>query len=154
MEIQIELQGLDLLIAKLGRLAAFRSLQPAMRDSLNRVWGDVAKYPKSPPEGVFKGFVSAKQRRWFFAALREGRIEVPYKRTGTLGRSWTMKVDTNIDGIEGWIGTNTIYAPWVQDRNWQAAIHQGRWQTAQDVFEKQRAWIVQRFNRAIAQLLR
>jgi hypothetical protein len=91
MEISIETRGLDRLTAKLGRLAAFRSLppgtdgglpQPAMRDSLARVWGDVAKYPKSPSKGVFKGFVSEKQRRWFFAALREGHEEYPFVGSG------------------------------------------------------------------------
>ncbi len=33
-------------------------------------------------------FVSDKQRRFFFAALRDGTIDVPYIRTGEMVESW------------------------------------------------------------------
>lgn len=153
MDLNIQVRGVDQLVLKLGRLVAFTNLRPAMTESLNKVWGDLAKYPHRPTSGTFAGFKSEKQRRWFFAALREGLIEVPYRRTGTLGRSWTMRIDSTMDGIEGRIGTNIVYAPWVQDRDRQAAIHQGRWQTAQDVLEKLKDWIVRRFNSQIKRLL-
>jgi hypothetical protein len=35
-------------------------------------------------------FESERQRRWFFWALRSGRIQVPYQRTGALGRAWRI----------------------------------------------------------------
>jgi len=154
MELSIQVKGVDRLVSKFGRLATFTNLRPAMSDSLNKVWNELARYPKPPEQGAFTGFKSEKQRRWFFAALREGLIEVPYRRTGTLGRSWTMRVSSTVDGIEGRVGTNVVYAPWVQDRDRQAVIHQGRWQTAQDVLEKLQGWIVRRFQREIDKLLR
>lgn len=33
---------------------------------------------------------SDKQRKWFFAALRSGEIDVPYKRTQALRNSWRI----------------------------------------------------------------
>ena len=59
-----------------------------------------------------------------------------YKRTGTLGKSWTRKLE------RGWassgrmaivIGSNVKYAPYVQHADAQAWMHKGRWQTAQQV---------------------
>lgn len=153
-ELTITLDGWEELVAAIGRIAAIEAMRPAMGDSLDKVWGDLARYPEPPTPGTFAGFKSEKQRRWFFAALREGLIEVPYRRTGMLGRSWTMRIDSTVDGIEGRVGTNIVYAPWVQDKDRQAAIHQGRWQTAQDVLERERDWIVRRFQREIDRLLR
>lgn len=53
----------------------------------------IAVYPPAP--GRPQPFVSDKQRRFFFAALRDGRISVPYRRGGdprseTLGRKWEI----------------------------------------------------------------
>ena len=153
MELSIQVEGIDRLVSKFGKLATFTNLRPAMRDSLNKVWNELARYPKPPEQGTFTGFKSDRQRRFFFAALREGLIQVPYRRTGTLGRSWTTRIDVTANSIEGRIGTNIIYAPWVQDKDRQATIHQGRWQTAQAVLENLRGWIVHRFNSQIKRLL-
>ncbi|MGQ9491727.1 MAG: hypothetical protein ACUVS6_13725 [Anaerolineae bacterium] len=154
MDMAIEVKGIEQLTAKLGRLAAFNLLRPAMHDSLNTLWGDLAQYPRPPERGAFTGFKSDKQRRWFFAALRQGLIQVPYVRTGTLGRSWTQRIDLTADGMVGRVGTNIAYAPFVQDRERQAEIHRGRWQTVQDVLHKRTVWIVRRFQRQINAALR
>jgi hypothetical protein len=153
MELSIQVEGIDRVVSKFGRLATFTNLRPAMSDSLNKVWNEVAKYPPPPASSAFPGFKSEKQRRFFFAALRDGLIQVPYRRTGTLGRSWTTRIDVTVNSIEGRIGTNIIYAPWVQDKGQQAMIHQGRWQTVQDTLERLTNWIVRRFQREIDKLL-
>jgi hypothetical protein len=36
-------------------------------------------------------FFTAKQRRWFFASLKDGNINVPYKRTGGMMANWRME---------------------------------------------------------------
>lgn len=46
----------------------------------------LAKYPTR--SGKSQPFVSDKQRRYFFAALRSGEIRVPYQRTHDLGSKW------------------------------------------------------------------
>jgi len=76
------------------------------------------------------------------------RPQQRYRRTGTLGRSWSVRPITRTSS--GWriiIGSNGNIAPYnryVQDRELQARIHAGRWQTAQDIAE-QAAPQVQRF---------
>ena len=63
-----------------------------------------------------------------------------YKRTGTLGRSWSRRIDGSGADITGIVGSNANIAPYnrvVQDRTRQARVHRGRWaNTAQTVSER------------------
>lgn len=47
---------------------------------------NLAKYP--PQSGKKQPFKSEKSRRFFFAALSDGSLTVPYHRTGDLGASY------------------------------------------------------------------
>lgn len=99
--------------------------------------GKIAAYPPSPggrpqfPEG----FKSLKQQRFFFAALRDGRIEVPYRRGGSrgsqkLGGSWTTQEE--LGGLAQVIGTAVGYAPTVLDEERQSSYHAATgWVTVQ-----------------------
>lgn len=89
-------------------------------------------------------FVSERQRRWFFAALARGEIEVPYRRTGTLGRTVTSmkgaapgalsRVETLASGrTVGIIGGNLKYLRYVVGEGEQYWMHAGRWYTLQEV---------------------
>lgn len=83
--IDVEIDISDVL-AKLSRLsdAEFdRVVANAVADEA--VLPEVAKYPTQ--EHRAQPFVSAQQRRGFFAKLRSGAITVPYQRTGNLGSS-------------------------------------------------------------------
>lgn len=77
-----------------------------------------------------------------------------YRRSGTLGRRWTTRVTERSDGLEGKVGNNTSYGPFVQSQMFQATVHQGRWQTDQQVADEQEAAIVADFERAIQAALR
>lgn len=44
-------------------------------------------------------FQSDRQRRWFFAALNSGEINVPYQRTGHLGEAWQWDMKPRSDII-------------------------------------------------------
>jgi hypothetical protein len=55
-----------------------------------------------------------------------------YRRTGTLGRKWSVKKGS----FSATIGNNTGYGPFVQDREIQAWMHKNRWQTTADVAEE------------------
>jgi len=35
-------------------------------------------------------FFSERQRRWFFAALNSGALQIPYRRTQTMRKGWTV----------------------------------------------------------------
>ena len=52
-----------------------------------------------------------------------------YRRTGTLGRTWTSDVYSEGDSLIGKVGNVTKYAPQVQSEKFQSKAHKGRWQT-------------------------
>jgi hypothetical protein len=55
-----------------------------------------------------------------------------YRRTGTLGRRWTQtqpSVTMSTTELVVKVGNNTKYGPWVQNEQFQARVHRGRWQT-------------------------
>jgi hypothetical protein len=103
-------------------------------------------------------FVSERQRRFVMASIRDGRIVVPYKRTGKLGQSWTWEITRHSNGLTGKVGTNLgmgiKYAPYVQAHGRQAQMHAGNWQTDVMAIEARRDAIVERFRAAIRAALR
>lgn len=135
------------LFNRLDHSAVMRTLRPPMEASLLSLHDDLTDYPSKSTGKV--RFKSTKQRRYFFWALREGKIQVPYHREGKLGQSWTTKIDETGGGMYGKIGTNMGYAKWVQSAESQARIHQGNWLTDEQAFGKRRDEIVQRFRIAI-----
>ena len=135
------------LFNRLDHSAVMRTLRPPMEASLLSLHDDLTDYPSKSTGKV--RFKSAKQRRYFFWALANGVITVPYARSGKLGQSWNTKIDETGGGMYGKIGTNMSYAKWVQNAESQARIHQGNWLTDEQAFSKRRGEIVQRFRIAI-----
>jgi len=129
MTTSIRVEGLEELQRKLGALAANTALVPEMGRSLERVRAPLVKYPLPPPNSR-------------------------YKRTGKLGQRWTSQVNTSSTSLEGIIGNNVVYARWVQDKEKQAKIHQGRWPTIQDVLQDKMQAIIAGFEKEIARLLK
>jgi len=82
--ISITLDTSDL-TSKLSALNAAQLAQDIGDAVADDVIAEGAKYPAQSHRK--RAFVSAKQRRFFFAALKKGTITVPYQRTGTLGGS-------------------------------------------------------------------
>ena len=71
-------------------------------------------------------FKSAKQQGFVMVLAASGKI--PYRRTGTLGRSITSRVRsvTPSDASVS-VGSNKSYAPYVLDREKQSHYHKGTW---------------------------
>jgi len=63
-----------------------------------------------------------------------------------------QKVD--LFGFRSTIGNVREYAPLVQDRDRQANVHQGRWQTIQDVQEDRLQWMLEKLQKAIEEQIR
>ncbi|MBK8772626.1 MAG: hypothetical protein IPM06_19675 [Rhizobiales bacterium] len=93
---------------------------------------------------------TAKQRRYFFWALKQGIIKVPYERRGKLGQSWTWRISSLGNGLHGVAGTDKGYARYVQSSAHQALIHRGNWRTEMDAIRELRSDIIARFRRDIA----
>jgi len=143
----IRLKGFRELAEKLGSVeAACLVVSVPMRNSLTRLRASMKAYPKKPV-GLEQKFKTLRQRRYFFWALKHGIIQVPYRRTGTLGRRWTSRIEAN--GRRGILGNNTLYAPYVQDAERQNHVL-GYWtNTDQAVIEKHRATILAEFEQHI-----
>lgn len=63
-------------------------------------------------------FFTAKQRRWFWAALNSGELELPYRRTNTLRDSWNIS-----GGNDRVMVTNTAdYFKFVHERGRQSRM--------------------------------
>jgi hypothetical protein len=88
----------------------------------------LGEYPR--PSRAPQPFRSAKQRRWFFAALEDGTIKVPYQRTEQLMKGW--KKEQTPQGVTVF---NTVpYASLVQGRrNDQSPYHRATWKPYEDV---------------------
>lgn len=125
----VTIKGVDELVRKLGQAAAIPVLRPPMNRSVLKLQRDMADYPPQRPGSS-------------------------YVRTGTLGRTWTTRVTKLFGGLEGRAGNVTRYAPDVQSKRFQARVHQGRWQTDEQVLNKNMKSILDDFEKAIQEAIR
>ncbi len=109
----VEVQGIAEIKAKLAKLP--KAAQDIVVDDVSKYYLNVFRDSQPPPKYVTRfraygvTFFSAKQRRWFFAALRDGRISVPYTRTQGLRKSW-RQIDR---GARSFIVNDSPGAPFV-----------------------------------------
>ena len=91
-----------------------RAMRGAMTDSTVLLLREMKQYP-APPDGS------------------------TYTRTGNLGKNWSKRIEGGGMEITGVVGVNTNAAPYarfVQDSEFQARVHQGRWTTIQEASER------------------
>lgn len=88
-----------------------------------------------PGQAFMSKFPSDDAQGGFFGRLSDGLIRLPYRRSGTLGKSIVSEVIELSTGVDIVIGSNLAYAPLVIDRDKQALYHRGTWWTLQDVIE-------------------
>lgn len=109
----VEVQGLDEFEAKLKKLPV--EVQDFVVDDVSKYYINVFKAEQPPQNYVTRKaaygvtFFTARQRRWFFAALREGLIDVPYKRTQALRNAWRQVGE----GARSFIANDRPGAPFV-----------------------------------------
>lgn len=96
---------------KIANAVADEDVLPALRT-----------YPS--PSGKKQGFKSDKSRRWFFAALADGKIDVPYRRTGKTAASYHKQ--TTGDGVDV---TSSLPSAVYTRGTPQAAYFKGTWET-------------------------
>lgn len=138
----LEVRGVDDLLQFVDKFVSRAYLTAAkmgMEHALLLLHGKLPEYPPPPAKGEASKHWTDKQRRYFWWAFKKGLIEVPYRRTGTLGRQFTTEVQVEGVTVSGSLGTNTPYAPWVVGPPetepltfggvvmFQAPIHRGRW---------------------------
>lgn len=123
MQIQIT-TNVDEVIRALQRYRA--DLPAIVQEPLDRgamqVLAGMKPYPPPPPES------------------RYVRGAPPHSEN--LGKRWTSRRIRGQEYVGREVGNNASYAPWVQSSELQARVHQGRWQTDQEVIERELPGIV------------
>lgn len=105
----IEIRGLDVIQAALGRIDnLLADMAEPTRETLELLKRRMQDYPP-PPAGS------------------------KYVRTYRLRNSWQEDIILSGNVLGRLESVNVPYAPYVQDEQHQAQIHQGRWQTRQQV---------------------
>ena len=84
-----------------------------------------------PPLPYKSKFKSLRQQRYVMALASKGKL--PYRRTGTLGKSFTHSLPTLLSTgiVQVTVGTNLSYAPFVVGQSTQSHYHQGNWPTVE-----------------------
>lgn len=104
---------------------------------------------RTPGQQYPSKFKSPTHQRGFFGRVRGGTINVPYVRTGTLGKSFTSTVVAVSDGVLIKVGSNIVYAPLVKGRGRQAQYFAGTWTTLEDDLEAERDEFLRVVERAL-----
>lgn len=98
--------------------------------------GDYHLQGNNPPP-----FFSPRQRRFFFAALRDGTIEVPYRRTGALAAAWKGVVERS-GGVRGIVSNDSPVVGYVMGDRTQSRMFEGAWQRGAEIFNAQRSAVL------------
>lgn len=130
--------------AQIGRRAA----QVAGLEA-EKAYTDAYPVPRSTTMKAVRGksFLSNKQRRWFFASLRDGKLKLPYRRTGGTGQSLVSAPFATGKGAGFHIGTNSKGAIYViGEKKDQAAYHQDWWPPLPDRIKENMAQISEAYH--------
>ena len=134
----------------------FQQAPDAVQDAINVAVGDylvnvLRAYPPqqyvSRKAAYGQTFFSDRQRRWFFAALAHGDLEIPYPRTQTLSQGWKRLDDIVVNEVE--------YAKFVMGEGEQSR-HEEKvgWLTTDRIVEQRAARIAEIANGAAKRALR
>lgn len=117
---------------------------------------DFARIYPPVPHGLKQPFKTDRQRRFFFAALRAGRLQVPYQRTGTQGLRWLLRLNPAGQGLfSAEVYNDNPYRRWVQGyRREQAKIHAGRWSSQEEIEQAAEQALPRRLAEASSELER
>ena len=147
----VEVKGMDAWIRRLQKAGDLSQLRGTMQAATLMLQNEIAEYPPESEANV------PYQRRWYERGFgprwtrRDGSMG-GIRTSQTLGRKWTTYVSPN--GLQGVVGNNVTYGPYVQSKAKQARFHKARgWKTDEEVIKNQRPAIVQLFKGAIERLL-
>lgn len=130
----VTVEGLDKLLKKLGKMGP-DVYKPAVAEAATHVKDVIARYP--PRRYGPQPFKTARQRAYVLWALKNGIIEIPYRRgmspgSQAVGRRWT--VEFRDGGLTAAVGNNASYVRYLHDAEQQSAYHQTTgWKTDKQI---------------------
>lgn len=150
----IELRGLEPVIADLERLRKLQFVNAVLMAGAVYLQRKVATYPpkKRPTRASVYGrtFKTVRQRKFFFAALADGKIDVPYRRgispgSQTLGKRWTVASQSPFVVV---LGNNATYARLVQSLQDQSLYMRAvGWVPVETIIEREEANVLRYMGR-------
>ena len=138
------IKGLDALNRKLKTLENFqRAMKKPVAESLNLMHDYIATAPRKKA-GAFTALATPGQRRAYWAKVRQAEKEGSsihgphgYKRTSTIVRKWTMRIQSTSGGVRGELGNYAEGAIFVQSAEAQQPFHKASgWRTDEQTIEK------------------
>jgi len=150
MAFTITVEGVDDAVAKLTKLSQLNRVRKTISQQGVLLQRYVRTYPKKvySPNPLIKS--DPKVRRGFFARLKSGEIQVPYRRTRKLGNSWS--VHTSLNGFSVTVENNMPYAPLVQGWDEQVTRHKwSGWITEKGAMMVKQNEIIANINKALEQ---
>ena len=136
----IQIEGLDAAIRKCEKIGKLDVIKAGLKAGGLHVKGKLAQYP--PRKYLPQPFKTDKSRRFFFAALKDGRIQVPYRRgqspgSEDLGQKWTVKERKG--GLQVVVGNNVSYGPLVQGPEQSGYMKAIGWKTTDQIAKEETA---------------
>jgi hypothetical protein len=155
--IGIDIEGVPQVVKMLERIASPEVRRKVTRAVADYFRGQMRKYPSytyvSRKRAYGRTFQSVKQRRWFFAALRDGRLVIPYARTFRLRNNWKVLPFGESDYV---VANDVRYAKFVQNSPQARMMTLRNWRSIQRVGYEEGARIervaVEAYNAAIKRL--
>lgn len=120
------------LVKRLRRARDTDTLRQGAVDALRAMQRDLSTYPQ--PSRQSQPPRTEAQRRAVMAKARRG--EIPYQRTGELGRNWNAVLDETPNGLAIVIDNPVAYGPLVQSEAEQVGFHQDTWITDEMVLDR------------------
>ena len=138
MGVDVNFGGFD---RKVNQMMGGDGLRRGLRAARLHVGGKLQVYPPVSRRSQSQ-YWSPRQRRGFFAKLRSGEIDVPYRRglspsSERLAARWAQSASA--DGMVHTIGNNASYVNLVQGADQTAYHKQTGWKTAADIVKEERA---------------
>ena len=125
-----------------GKVAVYPAMKRPSRASVYGLQPLTIKVFGKYQATVMSPFKTAKQHGFFFAALRKGQIDVPYRRgesagSETFGRRWAVQTENY--GLRAIVGNNASYGPQLMDEEQQSLYARAvGWRTVQAILKEER----------------
>ena len=152
----LRLEGAERLKRKLA--AVEKGARVGLKAAALHVQGEL-KNTKPPASSAHRPqpFKTNKQRRGFFAKLRSGQIQVPYRRRMSPGsqdltHSWTQRAEQR--GMRQVVGTNVSYASFVQGPHQTSYHRKTGWKTESQILQAERSLIERHIMQSIEREMR
>lgn len=137
MNVFVEVQGIDPLLRVLVEITSEEIQSIVTRKTAMFLRNKMQRYPiqryVGRAEAYGKTFQSDKQRRWFFAALRSGELQIPYGRTNQLSAGWQL---VNYGGADWALENSVPYVGYVQGEPQSRMMQMRGWRTINQVMDE------------------